>query len=163
MTMSWPSDGVYEWKLPIWCRSSLCELVFGLKLKPCPCFQEASQGWESFPHLNTVELQQACISMNQQRWRVDAVSVCFCLAPHVCSSCMCMCVRECVAQQGSAVQGFSVLPLTEMWYVTPAAEAEGDLAPSGLLLPLIRETEKENTWHSAATIRKPTLWRKLGS
>lgn len=92
MTMSWPSDGVYEWKLVICCHSSLCELVFGLNLKPCPCFREASQGWESSPHLNTVELYQTRISMNQQRWRVDAVFVCLCLALHAYSSYMC--VRE---------------------------------------------------------------------
>lgn len=124
MTMSWPWDGVYEWKLVISCRGSLCELVFGLNLKPCPRFQEASQGWESFPHLSTVELYQARISMNQQRRRVDAVFVCLRLAC-MCTVAICVCASEergcvCWAQQGacweSTVQGLSVLPVTKMWY-----------------------------------------------
>lgn len=29
---------------------------FGLSIQPCPCFQEASQGWESLPHLRAAGL-----------------------------------------------------------------------------------------------------------
>lgn len=150
--------------------------VFGSEIwSRAHVFQEASQGWESFPHLNTVELYPAGISMNQQR--VDAVFVCLRLAC-MCTVAICVwemwkrreresvCVCVCWAQQGacceSTVQGFSVLPLTQDVILAQRRQRETEhLQHSACLWKT--ETEKEYTWHSGGAARKPTLWRKWGS
>ena len=124
--------------------------VFGSEIwSRAHVFQEASQGWESFPHLSTVELYPASISMNQQR--VDAVFVCLRLA------CMCtvaICVWEmwkrrereresvCVCMLGSAgcllreySTGFQCAASNPRCDIS-TVEAEGDWATSALCLPL---------------------------